>query len=308
MQTLYSFSTAVQVSMKAVLAALVLCCQTNLIQAADNAAAIPLGCVVFKRAVDAGATFVEYRSFKDFGTNIVVINTTGDEARVFGYYEPIFIPYPSDQAADRQKALSLLQLARKTYPDMSRRLVPVEKAWAGAPLRAVLADPVSPRAKLNAGTEVVTLSGKRYDGATVTKIEPDALTVAHDAGVVRIPFSDLPEETQRKHGYDPKKTAENLAVGRKDIVPNHRAEPNKIPDIYPTGDSDPDREGRMRNAARRLGISKEEWAKSDERYMYASPNLERKLQDTARTLGISEKEMAERTKRLMELFQIPQGK
>jgi formylglycine-generating enzyme required for sulfatase activity len=200
MQTLYSFSTAVQVSMKTVLAALVLCCQTNLIQAADNAPAIPLGCVVFKRAVDAGATFVEYRSFKDFGTTIVVINTTGDEARVFGYYEPIFIPYPSDQAADRQKTLSLLQLARKTYPDMTRRLALVEKAWAEAPVRTVPA-PAVPQATIAVGgTEIVTTNGTRYSNARVTRVDGDLLTIAHDTGFSRVRFMDLPDDVRKKYG------------------------------------------------------------------------------------------------------------
>ena len=210
MQTLYSFSTAVQVSMKTVLAALVLCCQTNLIQAADNAAAIPLGCVVFKRAVDAGATFVEYRSFKDFGTNIVVINTTGDEARVFGYYEPIFIPYPSDQAADRQKALSLLQLARKTYPDMSRRLALVEKAWAGGPVRTAPA-PAVPQATIAVGgTEIVTTNGTRYSNARVTRVDGDLLTIAHDTGFSRVRFTDLPDDVRKKYGVAATKSTESV--------------------------------------------------------------------------------------------------
>lgn len=198
--------------MKALLAVLVLCCQSNLIQAADNTPAIPVGCVVFKRAVDAGATFVEYRSFKDFGTTIVVINTTGDEARVFGYYEPIFIPYPGDQAADRQKTLSLLQLARKTYPDMTRRLALVEKAWAEAPVRTVPA-PAVPQASIAVrGTEIVTTNGTRYSNARVTSVDGGVVTIAHDAGVARVRFTDLPDDVRKKYGVAATKGAEGVVA------------------------------------------------------------------------------------------------
>ena len=179
---------------------------------ADKAPSGAVGCVVFKRPVDAGATFSEYRSYKDFGTAIVVIDGTGGELRVLGYYGPLFIPYPSDPAADRQKAIALLQLARKTYPDQSRRLASVEKAWTDAPLRTAptaavpqpaVPQPVVPLAK-NAvvGTEIVTTSGARYSNARVTSVVGDLLTIAHDDGVSRVRVADLPEETKKKYAHE----------------------------------------------------------------------------------------------------------
>ena len=198
--------------MKAIFAALVLCGQTILVQAADNTPAIPVGCVVFKRVTDAGARFSEYRSYKDFGTTIVVIDGTGDELRLFGGQGPIFIPYPSDKAADRQKTLSLLQLARKTYPDLSRRLALVEKAWVEAPVRTAPA-PAVPQASIAVGgTEIVTTNGTRYSNARVTSVDGDVLTIAHDAGVARVRFTDLPDDARKKYGVAATKGAEGVVA------------------------------------------------------------------------------------------------
>ena len=198
--------------MKTLLVALVWFVQTLPALTADKAPSGAVGCVVFKRQVDAGSTLAEYRSYKDFGTAIVVIDGTGGELRVFGSYGPLFIPYPSDPAADRQKAIALLQLARKTYPDLSRRLASVEKAWTDAPLRTaptaavpqpVVPQPVAPPPK-NAvvGTEIVTTSGARYSNARVTSVVGDLLTIAHDDGVSRVRVADLPEETKKKYAHE----------------------------------------------------------------------------------------------------------
>jgi hypothetical protein len=46
---------------------------------------------------------------------------------------------------------------------------------------------------------------EKFEKAVVSRVEPDAITIMHASGVARIPFQDLPEEMQRKYGYDPQK-------------------------------------------------------------------------------------------------------
>ena len=178
------------------------------VQAADKTSAIPVGCLVLKRLSEAGPRFVEYRSYRDFGTNIVVVDVAGDEIRVFSGQGPIFIPYPNDKSADRQKVFALLQLARKTYPDLSSRLALVEKAWAEALFRtarlaAVPRPGVPPPKNAVVGTEIVTTSGTRYSNSRVISVEGDILTIAHDDGVSRVQLAELPEEARKKYAQKP---------------------------------------------------------------------------------------------------------
>jgi hypothetical protein len=60
--------------------------------------------------------------------------------------------------------------------------------------------------------DITTLKGETFKKATVTRVEPDGITVTHAAGVAKIPFSDLPKEWQEKYGYDPQKAAESDAA------------------------------------------------------------------------------------------------
>jgi hypothetical protein len=200
-----SSSPDIHAVLKAFLVALVFFCQTLPALTADRSTSPSVGCVVFKRAVDAGATFVEYRSYKDFGTAIIFIDSTGEEVRVLEHYGPLFIPYPSDKTADRQKVFAQIQLARKTYPDVSRRLASVEKAWSEAPVPIAPPTAVPQPVKEIAGAEIVTTNGKSYSNAKVTSVDADGITIAHDAGVARVGFADLPDEARKKYGYDPKK-------------------------------------------------------------------------------------------------------
>jgi hypothetical protein len=55
---------------------------------------------------------------------------------------------------------------------------------------------------------ITTLSGKKYSGATVTRVEPDGLSITYDDGLAKIPFTDLAPEIRTKYGYDPQKAAE----------------------------------------------------------------------------------------------------
>ncbi len=50
------------------------------------------------------------------------------------------------------------------------------------------------------GGDITTRSGRRYANATVTRVEADRITVAHDAGIARIPMAELPPDLQAKYG------------------------------------------------------------------------------------------------------------
>lgn len=59
--------------------------------------------------------------------------------------------------------------------------------------------------------DITTLSGEVYKDAEITRVEPSGLVVATDAGIVRIPFTNLPEDVRKANGYDPKAAAEYAA-------------------------------------------------------------------------------------------------
>ena len=52
--------------------------------------------------------------------------------------------------------------------------------------------------------DLVTLSGKTYKQARVFRAEPDGLNYMFRGGMVKIPFTDLPEAVRKQYGYDPK--------------------------------------------------------------------------------------------------------
>jgi len=52
-----------------------------------------------------------------------------------------------------------------------------------------------------------TTDGKEYKNVTVTKVEPDGLTIESDSGIEKIPFAVLSKEIQQKYNYDPAKEA-----------------------------------------------------------------------------------------------------
>lgn len=53
--------------------------------------------------------------------------------------------------------------------------------------------------------DLTTTDGKTYKEVTVTKVEPDGLSIAHETGTVKVLFTKLPEALQREHGFDPAK-------------------------------------------------------------------------------------------------------
>lgn len=55
--------------------------------------------------------------------------------------------------------------------------------------------------------QLILANGKTYQEVTFTKIEPDAITITHAGGIVRIPMESLRPESQQALGYDPEKAA-----------------------------------------------------------------------------------------------------
>ena len=53
-----------------------------------------------------------------------------------------------------------------------------------------------------------TKAGKTYKDVEVIGVAPDGVTVKSADGVVKLFFSGLPEDIQKKYGYDPKKAEE----------------------------------------------------------------------------------------------------
>jgi hypothetical protein len=48
-----------------------------------------------------------------------------------------------------------------------------------------------------------TIDGKEYKNVKVSRVEPDGVVITFSGGIVKIPFTELPPEIQKKYGYDP---------------------------------------------------------------------------------------------------------
>jgi hypothetical protein len=55
--------------------------------------------------------------------------------------------------------------------------------------------------------DLTTLSGRVYQHARVSAVEPDGITYMFAGGVAKIPFTELPELVRQQYGYDPQKAA-----------------------------------------------------------------------------------------------------
>src|SRR2546421_5496311 len=56
-----------------------------------------------------------------------------------------------------------------------------------------------------------TITGKEYNDATVTRIEPDGIVLTNKAGIAKIYFTELPKDVQERFGYDPQRAADYSA-------------------------------------------------------------------------------------------------
>jgi hypothetical protein len=49
-----------------------------------------------------------------------------------------------------------------------------------------------------------TIEGKEYKNVKVSRVEPDGIVISFSGGIVKIPFTELSPEVQKKYGYDAK--------------------------------------------------------------------------------------------------------
>jgi hypothetical protein len=53
-----------------------------------------------------------------------------------------------------------------------------------------------------------TIDGKEYKNVKVRRVEPDGIVITFSGGIVKIPFTELSPEIQKKYGYDTKAAAD----------------------------------------------------------------------------------------------------
>src|SRR5215210_78522 len=74
------------------------------------------------------------------------------------------------------------------------------------------------------GEDIATTVGREYKGVTISRTEPDGIVIMHSAGIIKIPFTELSPELQKKYGYNPQAAAafhaqvENAAAERERSV------------------------------------------------------------------------------------------
>ena len=60
--------------------------------------------------------------------------------------------------------------------------------------------------------DLTTTEGRIYKGVTITKVEPDGISIMHESGTAKVPFTKLSKEVQLKHGHDAVKIAEERKI------------------------------------------------------------------------------------------------
>lgn len=60
--------------------------------------------------------------------------------------------------------------------------------------------------------DITTKRGEKFASVSVSRVEPDGVVFTHATGIIKIPFSELPEEYQKRFGNN-KAKAEEFAAG-----------------------------------------------------------------------------------------------
>lgn len=84
-----------------------------------------------------------------------------------------------------------------------------------------------------------TLNGKVYEKVEVRKIEPDGISIIHDAGTAKVMFENLPKALQDAYQFDPGKAAEHREQTARLEAEEHTSQWEKLPAqqrflVYPT--------------------------------------------------------------------------
>ena len=90
-------------------------------------------------------------------------------------------------------------------------VIPEPRTEIAPPRPVATPPPTAPVVGASVGN-IKTIDGDIYSNATLSKVEPDAITVQHDAGISKILFAKLPKDIQAKYGYDPVRAAEAAKV------------------------------------------------------------------------------------------------
>lgn len=87
--------------------------------------------------------------------------------------------------------------------------------------------PPKPALEIPLGSnDVATTDGQVYRNIQVRKIEPDGLTIQHEAGLTKLEFPLLPNDWQKKYEYDPQKASaykRAMAVAREHVEKDQQA-------------------------------------------------------------------------------------
>lgn len=79
----------------------------------------------------------------------------------------------------------------------------------------------------------VTRDGREFKDVSISGSDPSGITIMTDSGIERVPFAKLPEDLQKKYGYDPKRAAafsaaeQQAAAIRANAMANAAAEAEK---------------------------------------------------------------------------------
>jgi hypothetical protein len=66
-------------------------------------------------------------------------------------------------------------------------------------------------ASLALADDFKTINGKEYKNVKVSRIEPDGIVIKFSGGIVKLPFTELPSDIQKKYSYDPTAAARYAA-------------------------------------------------------------------------------------------------
>lgn len=80
-------------------------------------------------------------------------------------------------------------------------------------------------ASLVVADDFKTTNGKEYKNATVSRVEPDGIVIKFHGGIVKLQFTELPSDIQKKYRYDPV-AAREYAAQRDRVIPPPTATPN----------------------------------------------------------------------------------
>lgn len=105
----------------------------------------------------------------------------------------------------------MIGLARQRFPKAAPKLVLIEKAWAAVPPRKAATPTVVPATSPSKGAtslaSITTTDGRTYEAVEITKMNPEAISFTHSAGVATIACEKLPPDLQRRFNNASKPSA-----------------------------------------------------------------------------------------------------